>query len=469
MLSLDDTIAAVASAPGGAARGIVRLSGPNAIGVVKRCFQAGDPSIDLLNLRGATTVVGHIDRYQAIHGPMWDQFKLPADLFVWPTHRSYTRQPMAEIHTVGSPPLLEAVLQSLCNAGARLAQPGEFTLRAFLAGRIDLIEAEAVLGVIDAADRRQLEAALDQLAGGLSRPLQNLRNALLDLLADLEAGLDFVEDDIRFVQPAELQHRLAAATTLLQQTAQQLLERAVTNGIPRVVLMGLPNAGKSSLFNSLLGDAAALVSPQPGTTRDYLTATIDADGLKVELIDTAGTATAVESVDTAAQELSIGQQNQADIRLLCIDASRSNDVRQSPESIGSQSIGTTIVVLTKCDLTPGIETGYLVSDKFISITTSSRTKFGLDTLRATIRKALTKPSATAEVAGMAGTSARIRESLILAIEHLAAAKSLAANSFGEELVAVELRAALAELGKILGVVYTDDLLDRIFSRFCIGK
>ena len=210
MLTLDDTIAAVASAAGGGARGIVRLSGPQAVEIVSRCFRPLDASVGWKRFEHATAIPGRVSFQRCSDSePSSPSAELTADLFLWPTRRSYTRQPLAEIHTLGSPPLLQAVLQSICAAGARLAEPGEFTLRAFLAGRIDLTQAEAVLGVIDAADRRQLHAALTQLAGGLSQPLLELRSELLDLLADLEAGLDFVEDDIRFIAPAELKNRLA--------------------------------------------------------------------------------------------------------------------------------------------------------------------------------------------------------------------------------------------------------------------
>ena len=170
----------------------------------------------------------------------------------------------------------------------RLAQPGEFTLRAFLAGRIDLTQAEAVLGVVDAVDRRQLDVALEQLAGGLSHPLHALRDDLLNLLADLEAGLDFAEEDIRFVSSVELDRRLAGAAEKLDRLSARLSMRGEAHTAARVTLVGSPNVGKSSLFNALARQSAALVSPLPGTTRDYLAARIDAGGLTVELIDTAG-------------------------------------------------------------------------------------------------------------------------------------------------------------------------------------
>ena len=152
---------------------------------------------------------------------------LPCDLFLWPTSRSYTREPVAELHTIGSPPLLEVISAAVCKAGARLAEPGEFTLRAFLAGRLDLTQAEAVLGVIDARGSGDLDAALVQLAGGLARPLDRLRDELLQLLAELEAGLDFVDEDIEFISPAALHERLELAVQLLNEVAQQMDSRHV--------------------------------------------------------------------------------------------------------------------------------------------------------------------------------------------------------------------------------------------------
>ncbi len=210
----DDTIAAIASPPGGAARGIVRVCGPSAVNCVATCFEPDNDRnsyefrycdrLDISHIRFPTAVFGQL-RLHGVHSP------LPADLLLWPTSRSYARQPTAELHTLGSPPLLEAVLRQVCAAGARLARPGEFTLRAFLAGRLDLTQAEAVLGVIDAADRRELDAALAQLAGGLGGPLGQLRERLLDLLAHLEAGLDFADEAIEFSGAADLERQLAEA------------------------------------------------------------------------------------------------------------------------------------------------------------------------------------------------------------------------------------------------------------------
>jgi tRNA modification GTPase len=283
MHPLDDTIAAIASPPGGAARGIVRISGPESLACVARFVQANDGQP--MSPRRAPRAVAGTFCAPGRHAT------LPCDVYLWATKSrgSYTGQPLAELHTIGSPPLLQLVLRSLCAAGARPAEPGEFTLRAFLAGRIDLCQAEAVLGVIEAAGPQELHVALSQLAGGLSRPLQSLRNSLLDLLAHVEAGFDFADEDLAFVPREELDRQLAEAEGSVEAILAQTIARSEPPDVVRAVLVGRPNAGKSSLFNALARMPAALVSDHPGTTRDYLVADLDLGGVKCRLIDLAGT------------------------------------------------------------------------------------------------------------------------------------------------------------------------------------
>ncbi|MBL8827898.1 MAG: 50S ribosome-binding GTPase, partial [Planctomycetaceae bacterium] len=277
--ALHDTIAAIASAPGGAVRGIVRLSGPQVLEILARCCRELEPP--LASLRQATMLTGSFV-LPAI------ETRLEVNALVWPNTRSYTGQPSVELHLLGSPPLLQAVLDEVCRADCRVALPGEFTLRAVLNGRLDLTQAEAVLGVIHAASDRDLRTALDQLAGGFGSLIRKLRGDLLDALAHLEAGLDFVEEDIEFVTRDELRTQLVIANQTVEQLTRRLDERATTVDLPRVVLIGEPNAGKSSLFNALAGRPQALVSDVAGTTRDYLAATIEMDGVACELVDTAG-------------------------------------------------------------------------------------------------------------------------------------------------------------------------------------
>ncbi len=344
MYALDDNIAAVASAAGGAPRGIVRATGPQIVACVARCFCPLDATIDLAAIRKAMVVSGTIS-LAGFATP------LECDAYLWPTTRSYTRSPAVELHTIGSPPVLEAVLSALCEAGARPAQPGEFTLRAFLAGRIDLTQAEAVLGVIDAGNQTDFSRALEQLAGGLAGPLGRLRSELLDLLAQLEAGLDFVEEDIEFITAAELERQLTAAATTVADLAARMQSRGEAAESARAVLVGWPNVGKSSLFNALAGRDAAIVSHLAGTTRDYLVARLDLDGIACELIDTAGVEPDAlrEDIPQAAQASTTEQWRQAHVELFCLDATREpNDWEH--EQLASKPAGQRLIVWTKTDV-----------------------------------------------------------------------------------------------------------------------
>ena len=475
MYNLDDTIAAIATAPGGALRGVVRLSGSRALEHVSDYFQSDEGAIALAELKTAQTICGRliIEPFAAA---------IPCQLYVWPNNRSYTRETVVEIHTIGSPPILDAILDVVCCCGARLAEPGEFTMRSFLAGRLDLTQAEAVLGVIDAEGQRQLDSALDQLAGGLSRPLASLREELLDLLAQLEAGLDFVEEDIEFITAEQLVAQLTQATDQVDAIADQIASRDIQAAGGRVALIGWPNVGKSSLFNALVGEGRAIVSPIAGTTRDYLTATLSLDQLQVELIDTAGLETVVKSNDsqdatsiatsitTMAQSMTDRWQRQASLLVLCLDASRELNAWERDQLDRSQQI----VVFTKSDLMAtddanDVATGPLANAPLASaLLTSSQSGKGVEALREQIAQAISDAT-DSESSVVAATAIRCRESLRLAATSLGHALQAAADQLGEELIAAEVRTALNELGKVAGAVYTDDILDRIFSRFCIGK
>jgi tRNA modification GTPase len=440
---LNDTIVALSSAAGPGGRAIVRLSGPDAVRIVTKVFAAASP-IKVTQRRiheGSATLPG-------VAAP------LPAELYVWPAPRTYTGQQLAEVHTLSCPPLIELLIAELLGAGARAARPGEFTLRAFLAGKFDLTRAEAVRGVIEAGSRAELQQALAQLAGGVTRPLQELRSDLLDLLADVEAGLDFTDEDIHFVEPAELLKRLARGMALVTLARKQMDQRSVAGRVFRVVLAGTPNVGKSSLFNVLAKRPAALVSPHAGTTRDYLVSKIDADGIPVELVDTAGREAGRNGIEADAQRLGAEAAQQADLVLWCQEAGESGlRIADCGFRIDAAPV---IVVATKCDRGIAPEN---------ALATSATTGEGIDALRKRLGEEARKLAAPA----LAPSLSRCRHHVTACLEHLRRAHRVVLNADPPELLALELRGALDELGEMVGAVYTDDLLDRIFSRFCIGK
>jgi tRNA modification GTPase len=440
--NLQDTIVALSTAAGAGGRAIVRLSGPDALALAAAVFHSSDPPSPSRRRCYAGAV-----RLPDVAAP------LPADLYVWPAPRTYTGQNLAELHTLSCPPLLDLLVARLLSAGARAAGPGEFTLRAFLAGKLDLTRAEAVLAVIEAGSRAELKQALAQLAGGVTRPLQELRGDLLDLLADVEAGLDFAEEDVHFVGEEELLKRLAKGLALVTLLGRQLEQRSVAGRPFRAVLAGRPNAGKSSLFNALAG-GSALVSPEPGTTRDYLTRTLDRGGVTVELVDTAGWQEARDAIAEQAQALGRGQAGEADLVLLCLEAGRPPD--EAETALLRQAEPPVIGVATKCDLaTPSPDL----------LPTSAVTGSGMDALRGLLADRARRRAQPP----LAPNLGRCRHHVAACLEHLRRAHAAVLFQEPPELLALELRGALDQLGEMAGAVYTDDLLDRIFSRFCIGK
>lgn len=442
LLDPNDTIAAIASPTGPAVRGIIRLSGPAAWEIAREGFT---PDIDRPLPKRAELREGML-RVDGLRPT------IPASIAFWPGPRTYTGQPLAEVHTLGAQPVLECVLAHYLGHGARLAEKGEFTLRAFLSGRIDLTRAEAVLSVIDARSPAQLDAALEQLAGGLSSSIESLRERLLDLLAHIEAGLDFVdEEDVDPIARESLARQLADASAAVAEIVARFGVRDRPGDCPKVVLAGPPNAGKSQLFNALVGSSEAIVAPVPGTTRDYLSRRVRLDGCEIELIDTAGIQDASDSIEESAQEATARQADVAELVLRCHSA---DTHWHAIEGLGRASLD----VWTKSDLAAGPE-GMLA--------TSSASGDGIESLRGAISSALRASLVDSDP--LSATGARCRDGLIRAAETLQDAADRLRIGGEEELVAIDLRQSIDELGKVVGAVVTDDILDRIFQRFCIGK
>lgn len=450
------TIVAIASSTAPAVRGIVRVSGEDAVAVLRT--MAPTPQWPQPEPQSAFRRELELE----LESPLG---MVPATALIWPGTRSYTGSPSVELHTYGSVPILEAIVATAIRAGARPAGPGEFTMRAFLAGRLDLPQAEAVLGVIDAASREQLDVALSQLAGNVSQPLRQVRDELLNLLADLEAGLDFVEEDIQFIDDAAVAVQLRSAAEVIAAAAQQMSARHRGAAMSDVVLRGEPNAGKSSLLNALVRQNVALVSDRAGTTRDVLWCETIIHGHPVRLIDTAGLEQERDEITRQSQSAARESQKSAAVTLHCVrcggDASLSG-----LEQLDDSRLGTVVPVATQCDLIDEASQRELSDSGWL--VTSAVTELGLATLRQRIAAELDAQVTAAEF-GVPATAARCGDTIARAAESLHTAQELMATQAGHEWVAGEIRMALSAIGEITGEIYTDDILDRVFSRFCIGK
>jgi tRNA modification GTPase len=365
---------------------------------------------------------------------------------------------MVEIHLPGSPPLVAALVRQLVARGARPARPGEFTMRAFLNGRMDLAQAEAVERLISAESEDERRAALEQLEGRFSEWVHRIESGVLDLCADAEAAIDFVDQDIELLPAAEASRRASEIGEDLTRLLAETSSAAFRDDRPRVVLVGRPNSGKSSLFNALTG-RDALVSPVAGTTRDTLEADWDVAG-GVRLVDTAGDWEAT-GLDAEAVRRGRAAARTADVLLLVVDASE-----WEPALALVPRGRPAILVVTKCDLAEG-ETARRRFPLRDAVLTSARTGEGLPDLGRVL-------SAMLDGTGSGGAGARFRVDLRQGalLREAQAALDRAASSapeLGMEFVALDLRAALDALGGITGRQVGEDLLDRIFSRFCLGK
>lgn len=463
----EQTICAVASGEAPATRGVIRVTGPRSLFVAKQAL-----ALDWLKISPFDGAPSRPTRYR-IASEVASLGLVPVDLWVWPRSQSYTGQPTIEVHTVGSPPILNALVEQFCAAGGRLAEPGEFTLRAFLAGRLDLAQCEAVLGVIHSQSQSSLQVALKQLAGGLELPIRQLRTDLLNLLADIEAGLDFVDEHIEFVSNQEVIRRLSQGIGQVEATQQQLMSRSEHRDSPTAILVGLPNAGKSSLMNRLSGEEVAIVADLAGTTRDFLRSR--ACRLRLDLVDTAGIEQVVElGPRGAAQQQSQIQRAQANLQLWCLDISQPAAWFEPMEQAQAQLPYADVwLVGTKGDLVDALrqreflELGYQKGFE-TCVVAHSRDDSGIVDLEQRLESwLLQRDVESASI--IPSTAMRCQTSLQQGLQALKESLNAAQYRIGDEFVASELRQALHELGQVAGEVYTDDLLDAIFSRFCIGK
>ena len=467
MRGVDDTIFAISSPPGRGYRAVLRLSGPEALPIacsVVRLLTREDP----LEIPGHGVREAHVLPWAG--GPA-----LPGSIIIMRAPRSYTRQDVAEIHTLSSPPVLAALSERFLQQGARLAGPGEFTRRAFLNGRIDLCRAEAVIQVIEAEDDDELRLAQRKLQGGLSDRIVVLREDLSDLLARVEAGIDFSDQGIEIISGDETAGRIAALIEGIRCTlGEETGDGSIRESLVDVCLAGLPNVGKSSLFNRLVGEEAAVVTAEEGTTRDYLCSTIEEGGIRFRLTDPAG----IRSVDDPVEEEAVARARSllggTDILIVVIDGSR--ETTEGDEAILRLApVRTSLLVINKADLPPCRESALpggpdhpargFPPEKII--VTSARTGEGIDKLRSSL-PALARSGQGRGPGAEFLLAARERGLLRRAREDLRRGAAVQKEG-GVDRVAADLRDALDCLGELSGEVTSDEILDRIFSSFCIGK
>jgi len=462
-----DTIAAVATPPGRGGIGIVRLSGPDSRSIAETLLRLHRP------LEPArATLAAVLDPQQDSLGPdapAIDEAVVTA--FVAP--HSYTGEDVVEIAAHGSPIVLETILRASIAAGARLAQPGEFTQRAFLNHRIDLTQAEAVHDLIAAHTLEQARMAAQQLGGALSRRIAPIKEQLVTLIALLEAGMDFAAgelDDVDVVPPAQIASSIAQIQQPLDALARSYAQGHRLREGASLALVGRPNVGKSSLFNRLLDRDRAIVTPLPGTTRDTVEETTALGGIPIRLIDTAGLRLAHESPADQAEALGIARSREAladaDLVLLVLDATAPT----TPEELAlldSFAARPHLVARNKADLVATSAAFFDEPSDADSLLTSALTGQGLDTLRARILTLL-NASGSAATTGVLN-SLRQQQAVASALDALAAASIANANAIPHEFLLTDLHAALRFLDTLTGETTSDDILHRIFSTFCIGK
>jgi tRNA modification GTPase len=458
-----DTIAAISTPPGRGGIGIVRLSGPDAVSIAEQ----------LVSLRGPLEH-GRV-RLADVLDPENPEGKIDEALvtrFVAPN--SYTGEDLVEVAAHGSPVVLDVLLRGALALGARLAEPGEFTQRAFLSGRMDLTQAEAVRDLIEAQTLTQARLAASQMGGALSRRVMPAKHALLELIALLEAGIDFAEDDLAVAPEEEILRRIGEIESPLTALAATFEHGRILHDGLTLAIVGRPNAGKSSVFNSLVEKDRAIVTDIPGTTRDTVTERIALGGIPLELVDTAGLREATDEAERQGILRSREALADAAIVLIVIDASQlgpaeslHEDDRQMLHAVEGRPA---LIAMNKCDLltesAEAMDESLIASFGLPMLATSTVTGAGIAELRAEILR-LATGGAAAEP-GML-TSLRHHRSITQALEGLQDARTAVAGAIPHEMVLLDLYRSLWALDSLTGQTTPDDILNLIFSSFCIGK
>lgn len=454
----DDTIAAISTPLGEGGIGIIRISGKRAIEISDKIFRSPSKHKKLKDLPSHTVHYGYICIPET--GELLDEVLVT----LMKTPRSYTREDVVEISSHGGFLSLKRILDLILRSGARLAEAGEFTKRAFLNGRIDLSQAEAVIDIIQSRTEMSHKVAVRQLEGGLSRKVNDVRDSLKHLTALVEASIDFSEEEIEIMSDEDLRTRIDQALytiDLLIKTAEE--GKILREGLS-LVIIGKPNVGKSSLLNALLEEERAIVTPIPGTTRDVIEESMNLRGIPLRLIDTAGIRDTEDPVEVQGVLRSKNLLENADLILFVVDGS--SPLTEEDKEILSLLMGKKVLgVINKTDLpmAVGAEAEILSGIEWIKI--SAKEKTGLEPLKDLI----VETTFRVPLESVWVTHVRHKNALVKASQSLLKARESIEQRMSGEFVAVDLRAALDSLGEIVGETTTEDILTEIFSTFCIGK
>jgi tRNA modification GTPase len=457
-MSIEDTIAAISTPIGLGGIGIIRISGPQAVRI-------GQTLLPKSNLnRSHTLVLGSI--IDPLNGTQVDEVLFSC----MKAPKTYTREDVVEINCHSGPLVLKKILELIINLGARLAEPGEFTLRAFLSGRIDLTQAEGIIELIQARSEVALSQANKLLHGDLRKKLKALQEELITLLAHLEAAIDFPEEELELLDREDWAHRIKQRVF----TPLEYLVRGYEQGRPfreglTMVLIGKPNVGKSSLLNRFLKEERAIVTPVPGTTRDTIEETVLLKGLPIRLIDTAGIRQAKDEIEEVGINRTREKISQAQLVLFLLDTSHPlEEIDHSIfEEIGDKKA---LIVLNKMDL-PAIVSGGEIREKFPGppiLSISARFDLGLERLKDEIHECFIQSHSPEALPDLIPT---LQQKTIFEkmLSSLTLAYDSNAQGLSPEFIALDLQKALRDLGSLIGTTRDDDILDQIFSRFCIGK
>jgi tRNA modification GTPase len=450
----NETIVAISTPPGRGGIGIVRLSGPRAVEIASPLFK----------LRGALEHARA--RFAEIIDPETEAKLDEAVITYFAGPNSYTGEDIVEIAAHGSPVVLDLLVRQSLSRGATLARPGEFTERAFLSGQMDLTQAEAVRDLIESQTLYQARVAAQQLGGALSRRIQPIKRSLVELIAVLEAGIDFAEDDVDVTPDAQIMARIDAITAPLTELACSFEQGRIVHSGLALAIVGRPNVGKSSLFNRLVERERAIVTAMPGTTRDLVTERVAIGGIPIELVDTAGLREAADEAESIGIQKSREALADADLVLVVVDGSAATH-HDEADLIASLEGRRAIVIYNKSDLgngSPPIPAG---ESEIRAIRTSALTGIGVDVLRSAILE-LVRSSSSGSEDGML-TSVRHHQAVTMALENLTTAKAAVGARIPHEMLLLDLYGALRQLDSLTGETTADDVLNLIFSTFCIGK